>query len=44
MSQDGAGLYAAAALKARDIVQHDVTTQYGKCGHEDNLIIVHFLR
>ena len=44
MSQEGPGIYAAAALKARDDVQHDVTTQYEQCGHEANLIIVHFLR
>ena len=43
-SQEAPGLYAVAATKARDIVQHDVTIQYEKCGHPDNLVIVHFLQ
>ncbi|BDA43201.1 probable crossover junction endonuclease MUS81 [Coccomyxa sp. Obi] len=44
MPQDGPGLYAAAALKARETVAHDVTVSYEKCGHEENLLIVHFLQ
>ncbi|EIE22509.1 hypothetical protein COCSUDRAFT_83466 [Coccomyxa subellipsoidea C-169] len=44
MSQEGPGLYAAAALKARDIVDHPVTASHERCGHDANLHIVHFLQ
>jgi len=37
-------IYITAAERAREILQHDVTTSYESCGHDANLLIILFLQ